>query len=108
MGPYFRTSMPGLFFQHFSLNSRRNKLKDLAKLKDFSLNSSIFLPKLKISPIFRYEFSVSFLNIKYWVKIVHFGELRFTGEVQYMEISINLMKFSLNSRFFLLNSRNFC
>ena len=36
----------GLFFQHFSLNSRQNKLKDLAKLKDFSLNSSIFLPKL--------------------------------------------------------------
>ena len=43
----------GLFFQHFSLNSRRNKLKDLAKLKDFMLNSSIFLPKLKFLLILR-------------------------------------------------------
>ena len=47
-------SNSGLFFQHFSLNSRQNKLKDLAKLKDFSLNSSIFLPKLKFSAILRY------------------------------------------------------
>ena len=46
-------SNAGLFFQHFLLNSRRNKLKDLAKLKDFSLNSSIFLPKLKFSAILR-------------------------------------------------------
>ena len=46
--------MSGLFFQHFSLNSRQNKLKDLAKLKDFLLNSSIFLPKLKFSAILRY------------------------------------------------------
>ena len=38
----------GLFFQLFLLNSRRNKLKVFAKLKDFSLNSSRFLPKIKI------------------------------------------------------------
>ena len=38
-----------MFFQHFLLNSRPNKLKVFTKLKDFSLNSSKFLPKLKIS-----------------------------------------------------------
>ena len=31
---------PGLFFQLFLLNSRRNKLKVFTKLKDFSLNSN--------------------------------------------------------------------
>ena len=33
---------PGLFFQHFLPNSRSNKLKDFAKLKDFLPNSRIF------------------------------------------------------------------
>ena len=40
-----------MYFQHFLLNSRPNKLKIFTKLKDFSLNSSRFLPKLKISDI---------------------------------------------------------
>ena len=38
-----------MFFQRFLLNSRPNKLKVFTKLKDFSLNSSKFLPELKIS-----------------------------------------------------------
>ena len=57
LGDIATTPISGLFFQHFSLNSRQNKLKDLAKLKDFSLNSSIFLPKLKFSAILRYYFN---------------------------------------------------
>ena len=49
----------GLFFQHFSLNSRRNILKVFVKLKDFLLNSSIFLPKLKFLANLRYKFLVN-------------------------------------------------
>ena len=37
-----RMYMTALFFQLFWLNSRRNKLKVFAKLKDFSLNSRIY------------------------------------------------------------------
>ena len=51
--PFVCTS--GLFFQHFLLNSRPNKLKVFAKLKDFWLNSSRFLNKLKIFHEFPYQ-----------------------------------------------------
>ena len=40
---------PDFFIQHFSLNSRPAKLKKFAKLKDFRLNSTIFMPKLNVS-----------------------------------------------------------
>ena len=33
----------GIFFSHFSLNSRQSKLKKFAKLKVFNLNSTVFL-----------------------------------------------------------------
>ena len=69
---FILTLITGLFFQHFLLNSRPNKLKVFTKLNDSWLNSNKFLSKLKIFQ--------DFLNKKARI------------------FSLNLRNFLLNSR----------